>query len=433
MSPVIPIRSAPTGGCSDAPVLQNVIRERGQREVFCGLTGIIWLHRKIQDAFFLVVGSRTCAHLIQSAAGVMIFAEPRFATAIIDERDLAGLADVNTELDRVVTRLLERRPEIKLLFLVGSCPSEVIKLDLSRAASRLSGRFSPDVRVLSYSGSGIETTFTQGEDACLAALVPNLPAEPADAAATLMIVGTLADVVEDQFARLFAQLGIGPVHFFPPRRAGAMPAVGPNTRLLLAQPFLADTARVLEARGAKRLAAPFPLGAEGTTLWLQAAATAFKVDTASFERATAAGRERARSALARQRAQLEGKRIFFFPDSQLEIPIARFLARELGMQLTEVGSPYLHRQHLAEELALLPGGTVLSEGQHLENQLDRCRAAKPDIVVCGLGLANPLEAEGMTTKWSIELVFTPIQGYDQAGDLAELFTRPLLRRLKLVA
>ena len=167
MSPVIPIRSAPPEGCTDAPVLPNVIRERGQREVFCGLTGIIWLHRKIQDAFFLVVGSRTCAHLIQSAAGVMIFAEPRFATAIIDERDLAGLADVNTELDRVVTRLLERRPEIKLLFLVGSCPSEVIKLDLSRAASRLSGRFSPDVRVLSYSGSGIETTFTQGEDACL--------------------------------------------------------------------------------------------------------------------------------------------------------------------------------------------------------------------------------------------------------------------------
>ena len=80
MSTVIPIQAAPSQGCADAPVL----RERGQREVFCGLTGIIWLHRKIQDAFFLVVGSRTCAHLIQSAAGVMIFAEPRFATAIID-------------------------------------------------------------------------------------------------------------------------------------------------------------------------------------------------------------------------------------------------------------------------------------------------------------------------------------------------------------
>ena len=64
--------------------------------------------------------------------------------------------------------------------------------------------------------------------------------------------------------------------------------------------------------------------------------------------------------------------------------------------------------------------------------LDRCRAAQPDIVVCGLGLANPLEAEGLTTKWAIELVFTPIQGYEQAADLAELFARPLVRRAKLV-
>jgi 2-vinyl bacteriochlorophyllide hydratase len=125
-----PARLEPSG-CADAPVL----RERGQREVFCGLTGIIWLHRKMQDAFFLVVGSRTCAHLLQSAAGVMIFAEPRFGTAIMEEKDLAGLADAQEELDREVARLLERRPEIRQLFLVGSCPSEVIKLDLSRAAS----------------------------------------------------------------------------------------------------------------------------------------------------------------------------------------------------------------------------------------------------------------------------------------------------------
>jgi light-independent protochlorophyllide reductase subunit N len=128
---------------------------------------------------------------------------------------------------------------------------------------------------------------------------------------------------------------------------------------------------------------------------------------------------------------LAGKSIFLFPDSQLEIPLARFLSRELSMRLVEVGTPYLHRQHLAEELALLPAGTSLSEGQHVENQLDRCRAAHPDIVVCGLGLANPLEAEGITTKWSIELLFTPIQGYDQAGDLAELFARPLVRRSRL--
>jgi light-independent protochlorophyllide reductase subunit N len=406
-----------------------VLRQRGQHEVFCGLTGIVWLHRKIQDAFFLVVGSRTCAHLLQSAAGVMIFAEPRFATAIIDERDLAGLADCNAELDRVVTTLLQRRPDIRMLFLVGSCPSEVIKLDLSRAAQRLSARFLPQVRVLNYSGSGIETTFTQGEDACLAALVPEMPQERGTAR-SLLVVGALAEVVEDQMLRHFAALGIGPVRFLPGRRAAELPPVGPGTQVLLAQPFLGDTARALESRGAQRLAAPFPLGAEGTTAWLAAAAAAWGCPAEKLRAVTAPGEARARAALAPHRARLEGRSVFFFPDSQLEIPLARFLARELGMRPIEVGTPYLNRAIMQPELDWLPQ-TQLSEGQDVDRQLDRCRAARPDLTVCGLGLANPLEAEGFATKWSIELVFTPIQGYDQAGDLAGLFARPLARRARL--
>ncbi|MCA3241751.1 MAG: ferredoxin:protochlorophyllide reductase (ATP-dependent) subunit N [Rubrivivax sp.] len=427
MNAVIPLHPQ-TAGCSTAPV----IRERGQHEVFCGLTGIVWLHRKIQDAFFLVVGSRTCAHLIQSAAGVMIFAEPRFATAILDERDLAGLADANDELDRVVARLLERRPDIKTLFLVGSCPSEVIKLDLSRAAERLSGQFLPRVRVLNYSGSGIETTFTQGEDACLASLVPVMKTAPD---AQLLVVGALPDVVEDQLARLLGQLlpAGTTLGFLPARRSDALPAVGPGTRFLLAQPFLGDTARALEARGAVRVAAPFPIGVEGTTGWLQAAAAAFGVEADVVDRVTASARERAAVALSKLRGALQGQRIFFFPDSQLEIPIARFLSRELGAELVEVGTPFLHRELMAEELALLPAGTRLAEGQDVDLQLERCRADRPDITVCGLGLANPLEAEGLTTKWAIELVFTPIHGYEQAADLAELFARPLRRKALLTA
>ncbi|PNG24784.1 ferredoxin:protochlorophyllide reductase (ATP-dependent) subunit N [Methylocella silvestris] len=414
-------------GCGTAPVL----RERGQREVFCGLTGIVWLHRKISDAFFLVVGSRTCAHLIQSAAGVMIFAEPRFATAIIDERDLAGLADMHEELDRVVAELMRRRPDIKLLFLVGSCPSEVIKLDLARAAQTLSRKFAPGLRVLNYSGSGIETTFTQGEDACLAALVPELPQANADAPPSLLIAGALADIVEDQLRRIFDELGIGAVSFLPPRGSGNLPPVGPNTRLLLAQPFLAETARALEALGARRLPAPFPLGAEGTAGWIAAAAQAFGVDPARLEAVTAPRRKRAQEAMEPSRRALAGKSVFFFPDSQLEPPLARFLSRECGMRLVEVGTPFLHRQHLQPELDLLPEGTLISEGQDVDLQLDRCRAENPDLIVCGLGLANPLEAMGLTTKWSIELLFSPIQGFEQAGDLAALFARPIERRLRL--
>ena len=400
-------------------------KESGQREVFCGLTSIVWLHRRMPDAFFLVVGSRTCAHLIQSAAGVMIFAEPRFGTAILGERDLAGLADANEELDRLVAQLLERRPEIRTLFLVGSCPSEVIKLDLAKAAERLNQQHAGRVMVLNYSGSGIETTFTQGEDGALQSLIPLMPRSETS---QLLITGTLADAVEDRLIGLFHKLGIERVSSLPPRRSTELPSVGPGTKLLLAQPFLSGTARALIDRGAELIRAPYPFGIEGSRAWMAAAADAFGIAPAQVAAVLDPLVERGQRALAPHRATLAGQRLVLLPDSQLEIPLARFLARECGMELVEVGTPYLDRQLMAEELALLPPGTQLSEGQHLENQLERLRAARPDLVLCGLGLANPLEADGIATKWSIELVFSPIHGIDQAADLAELFARPLRRR-----
>ena len=422
MTAQMPQLTPPTGGgCRTSPVL----KERGQREVFCGLTGIIWLHRKMQDAFFLVVGSRTCAHLLQSAAGVMIFAEPRFGTAILEETDLAGMADAQKEIDRVVAQLLARRPDIRQLFLVGSCPSEVIKIDLSRAAERLSAAHAPRVRVLNYSGSGIETTFTQGEDAALASMVPVLTVTNAR---ELLVVGALPDVVEDQMLGMLAAMGIGPVRCLPAHRIDAETGVGPNTVFALVQPFLGDTHAALIKRGARHIQAVFPFGEEGTTAWLAAVAAEFGVSAEIFAQVTDAPRARARKAIAQAAETLNGKSVFFFPDSQLEIPLARFLTRECGMTAIEVGSPYIHDALVGPDLDLLPAGPQISEGQDVEKQLDRARAARPDLTVCGLGLANPLEAEGLSTKWAIELVFTPVHFYEQAGDLAGLFSRPLRRK-----
>ena len=136
---------------------------------------------------------------------------------------------------------------------------------------------------------------------------------------------------------------------------------------------------------------------------------------------------RSQQAIAPYKEKLTGKKLFLLPESQLEIPLARFLNRECGMELIEVGTPYLNRDMMSPEIDLLPDQTRIIEGQHVEKQLDRVREAHPDLVVCGMGLANPLEAEGISTKWSIEMVFSPIHGIDQASDLAELFSRPLHR------
>jgi light-independent protochlorophyllide reductase subunit N len=207
-----------------------------------------------------------------------------------------------------------------------------------------------------------------------------------------------------------------------------MPGIGAATRIVLAQPFLGETAAAMERRGATRIAAPFPFGEEGTTAWLRAIADAFGVPDDRFEQVTAAPRARAHTAVSAVSETLRGKSIFFFPDSQLEIPLARFLTGECGMRALEIGAPFINRQIVGPDLELIAEGPRLSEGQDVDRQLDRCRADRPDLTVCGLGLANPLEAEGLATKWAIELVFTPVHGYEQAGDLAALFARPLRRR-----
>ena len=206
-----------------------------------------------------------------------------------------------------------------------------------------------------------------------------------------------------------------------------MPAIGKKTKVLLVQPYLGATARELNNQGAEIIKSPFPFGVEGSQLWMEAAGKAFGIKESVLKEQLSPLINRAQKALEPFKEQLSKKRLFLLPESQLEIPLARFLHRECGMEIVEIGTPYLNREMMEVELDLLPQNTQIVEGQHVEKQLDRVRNANPDLVVCGMGLANPLEAEGISTKWSIELVFSPIHGIDQASDLAELFSRPLHR------
>ena len=56
----------------------------------------------------------------------------------------------------------------------------------------------------------------------------------------------------------------------------------------------------------------------------------------------------------------------------------------------EVGTPYLNRQILADDLASLPAGVRLSEGQDVERQLERCRAERP--ISRSAALASPIRS-----------------------------------------
>jgi light-independent protochlorophyllide reductase subunit N len=56
---------------------------------------------------------------------------------------------------------------------------------------------------------------------------------------------------------------------------------------------------------------------------------------------------------------------------------------------------------------------------------------QPDLAITGMAHANPLEARGINTKWSVEFTFAQIHGFTNARDILELVTRPLRRNQAL--
>ena len=125
-------------------------------------------------------------------------------------------------------------------------------------------------------------------------------------------------------------------------------------------------------------------------------------------------------------------------DNLLEISLARFLIR-CGMTCPEIGIPYMDKRYQAAELALLektcremgvPTPTIVEKPDNY-NQIQRIYAQDIDLVITGMAHANPLEARGINTKWSVEFTFAQIHGFTNARDVLELVTRPLRRNNSL--
>ncbi len=66
------------------PSALNFECETGNYHTFCPISCVAWLYQKIEDSFFLVIGTKTCGYFLQNAMGVMIFAEPRYAMAELE-------------------------------------------------------------------------------------------------------------------------------------------------------------------------------------------------------------------------------------------------------------------------------------------------------------------------------------------------------------
>lgn len=440
--------------------------ETGNYHTFCPISCVAWLYQKIEDSFFLVIGTKTCGYFLQNALGVMIFAEPRYAMAELEESDISAQLNDYKELKRLC---LEIKQDVNpsVIVWIGTCTTEIIKMDLEGMAPRLEAEIGLPIVVAR--ANGLDYAFTQGEDTVLAAMVKNMddveprsqlletkvvtshgltPSNHATESGiasnntskklnSLVLFGSVPSTVATQLSLELQKEGITVSGWLPSQRYIDLPRIKKNTLVCGINPFLSRTATTLMRRTKCTLiCAPFPIGPDGTRVWIEKICSAFGI-TPSINSLTGKTKLQEREAFIFSGLEdylklIRGKSVFFMGDNLLEISLARFLTR-CGMIVYEIGIPYLDKRFQAAELALLeetckemnvPMPRIVEKPDNYY-QIQRIRELQPDLTITGMAHANPLEARGITTKWSVEFTFAQIHGFTNTREILELVTRPL--------
>ncbi|OUC13282.1 MAG: ferredoxin:protochlorophyllide reductase (ATP-dependent) subunit N [Alkalinema sp. CACIAM 70d] len=436
--------------------------ETGNYHTFCPISCVAWLYQKIEDSFFLVVGTKTCGYFLQNAMGVMIFAEPRYAMAELEEGDISAQLNDYEELKRLCLQIKrDRNPSV--IVWIGTCTTEIIKMDMEGIAPKLEAEIG--IPIVVARANGLDYAFTQGEDTVLAAMAQRCPTsaqvsseaekternaiqklltfgqkkEEAKAAEEteyvnhdpLVLFGSLPDPVVTQLTLELKKQGIKVSGWLPSKRYTELPVVDEGYYVAGVNPFLSRTATTLmRRRKTKLIGAPFPIGPDGTRAWIEKICSVLGVEPKGLEERETKIWESLEDYLQ----LIRGKSVFFMGDNLLEVSLARFLIR-CGMTCPEIGIPYMDKRYQQAELALLEKtcqemGVAMPkivEKPDNYNQIQRIYDVQPDLVITGMAHANPLEARGINTKWSVEFTFAQIHGFSNARDILELVTRPLRR------
>jgi light-independent protochlorophyllide reductase subunit N len=433
--------------------------ETGNYHTFCPISCVSWLYQKIEDSFFLVIGTKTCGYFLQNSLGVMLFAEPRYAMAELEESDISAQLNDYKELKRICFQIKkDRNPSV--IVWIGTCTTEIIKMDLEGIALRLEDELK--IPIVVARANGLDYAFTQGEDTVLAAMVEKCPKKetisnlsldlnpsPSGSRATigdgqqdgenpkknLVLFGSLPTSVTTLLSHELKNQGIEISGWLPSQRYGELPELGEDVYVCSVNPFLSRTATTLmRQRKCKLISAPFPIGPDGTRAWIEKICSIYQITPKGLEEREAKIWEN----LAESIELIKGKSVFFMGDNLLEISLARFLIR-CGMIVYEIGIPYMDKRFQSSELNLLektcqemkvPLPRIVEKPDNYY-QIQRIRELEPDLVITGMAHANPLEARGITTKWSVEFTFAQIHGFSNAREILDLITRPLKRNKNL--
>lgn len=411
--------------------------ETGIYHSFCPISCVSWLYQKIEDSFFLVIGTKTCGFFLQNALGVMIFAEPRYAIAEFEEADILAQLNSYQELKRLCIQIRnDRNPSV--IIWIGTCTTELIKQDLEGIAPRIEQEL--NIPIVVARANGLDYSFTQGEDSLLSSLIYKCPIKNDKfnkESTSLVLFGSVPNNVINELTFLLNDYGISVQGWLPSTFYSGLPYLNESVYVCGVHPFLNKTAiTLIRRRNCKLISSAFPIGPDGTSIWIKTIATAINIPISHSK--LIQHEEKVWSSVMTELTLLKGKTVFFIGDSLIEIALARFLVR-CGIIVLEIGIPFLDKRYQAGELQLLiktcnqiqvsiPSIVYKPDNYY---QIKRIESLNPDLVITGIAHANPIEARGITTKWSVEFTFSQIHGFINVITLINLFTNSLIRKEKL--
>ncbi|MEM8546104.1 MAG: ferredoxin:protochlorophyllide reductase (ATP-dependent) subunit N, partial [Cyanobacteria bacterium P01_H01_bin.119] len=384
--------------------------DSGNYHTFCPISCVAWLYQKIEDSFFLVIGTKTCGYFLQNAMGVMIFAEPRYAMAELEEGDISAQLNDYEELKRLCVQIKrDRNPSV--IVWIGTCTTEIIKMDLEGLAPRLESEIG--IPIVVARANGLDYAFTQGEDTVLAAMAHRCPTKAPQAEAEkvernavsrllnfgrkqeevaqsesdyhdhppLVLFGSVPDPIVTQITLELKRQGIKVSGWLPSKRYTELPVLEEGYYVAGINPFLSRTASTLmRRRRCKLIGAPFPIGPDGTRAWIEKICSVFGIEPQGLEEREA----KIWASIEDYVSMIRGKSAYFMGDNLLEISLARFLIR-CGMTVPEIGIPYMDKRYQAAELKLLeqtcaemgvPLPKIIEKPDNY-NQLKRIQAMQP--------------------------------------------------------
>ena len=438
----------------------TILNESGIPDVVSPLRGLSSLAERLPDALLVVTGTRADVHLARSLSvplpglpvdrtGQESGLHPRVVFVVLEP-------DEEPPEGALASRVIEAAAGSQhtgLVLLVACRSTGLLGVDASFEAEVAGRRLGLPVLAIAPDDGSPGILSTDLEDAAVRALVglspqESLLPEPEEARSyskggllgrlplrgragrrsagetgarrPVVLLGALPGPREEVSAEL-SRAGVEVSGAIPDTVADRLPAIGEGTVVAAMDPYLAESWRAAEERGAAVVRTLLPIGVDGTARFIQ--------DVAALAGHAASEAGRAREVwgeLEPLRNRIRGKRIFFTGDTGLEVPLARFLAGA-GAVVVEVGTPRLEKRFLAAELSALGKDVDVVEAPDWRAQLERIDSARPDVVVASPGLYAPLVARGHLCCSSLNLLSLGVHGYKGARRILELFARTFER------